>query len=349
MKWLYLSLLNKIILSEELREDRNWTSLKQSRTEGKWHMASRRCYSLIPSALKKVTSFPWTLDVSHRDCQQSGLDRNSPWKTLKISLIPRASICNEATVTTIRYVVRWFYHKVRTHIVCPIFCWKTPHICSEGIKNFRCLTQKSQCLVFLAYLGIYIPQCRKRSDAVCISISSASTKMGEVQRHFNGTTGINNMQNVSPFTLGETMVHRERSVCAGFQTKSTMNTFRKIKIKSSSCLMHASIQHYISLFSGAAYWESHIHFNWFSFVCSHEKSPSSAAGYQWLDKLFEQLSRFQFSLWTNKWGQLKNDKSELAFCFYLFIFHATANDTLNKGFSYNLLCLQCNVFRGKML
>lgn len=241
MKWLYLSLLNKIILSEELREDRNWTSLKQTRTEGKWHMASRRCYSLIPSALKKVTSFPWTLDVSHRDCQQSVLDRNSPWKTLKTSVIPRASICNEATVTTIEYVVRWFYHKVQTHVVCPIFCWKTPHICSEGIKNFRCLTQKSRCLVFMAYLGIYIPQCRKRSDAVCISISSASTKMVEVQSHFNGMTGINNMQNVSPFTLGETMVHRERSVCAVSQTKSTMNTFRKIKIKSSSCLMHASI------------------------------------------------------------------------------------------------------------
>lgn len=37
------------------------------------------------------------------------------------------------------------------------------------------------------------------------------------------------------------MMHRERSVFAGSQTKSTMNTFRKIKIKSSSCFMHASI------------------------------------------------------------------------------------------------------------
>ena len=164
----------------------------------------------------------------------------------------------------------------------PTFCWKTPHICSEGIKNFSCLLQlKAQRLVFLAYASTYNPLRWKRSDTVCISSSSAITETVEVRSHFNGTIITNNMQKVSPFTQREPMVHMLRNVHAGSQSKSTANTFRKIKIKQ-TC--------YVLLFSSVIYGELHTHFSWFSFVCFHEMGPCSAVGYQWLNQLFTHLS-----------------------------------------------------------
>jgi len=81
-----------------------------------------------------------------------------------------------------------------------------PHTSSKGIKNFTCLTQKAQHLRFLAYLGTYNLQHWKRSDVVCISSSSVSTKTVEQGSHFNGAVEINNIQNLLPLALGETSI-----------------------------------------------------------------------------------------------------------------------------------------------